>query len=161
MISFSSSIESQPTQIVQQPLADINQPLEQQVKPPSLMEQTINNDVVSEGGEMKSEQQEQPQQQEGGQKPEQDSQEAATNSIPLKSYRKKFGKFAKNRPRQSKAEKINCESCNITLNSQMMYESHCKGAKHMKRLAHINAVLAHVINIIRHFLNNFLHILVD
>lgn len=47
---------------------------------------------------------------------------------------------------QSRADKsVLCETCNIRLNSQQIYESHCKGAKHLKRLAQINAVLPHVI----------------
>lgn len=44
--------------------------------------------------------------------------------------------------KQAKVDKsVFCETCNITLNSATIYETHCQGAKHLKRLAQINAIL--------------------
>jgi hypothetical protein len=45
------------------------------------------------------------------------------------------------RAQKPKATSVFCDSCNITLNSQIIYEAHCKGAKHQKRLTLINTII--------------------
>lgn len=58
------------------------------------------------------------------------------------------GQMMRSRPYQAppapkaRVQGVFCECCNIMLNSAVIYESHCKGAKHLKRLTQVNSILS-------------------